>query len=42
MKYQIVDSSMFIYGQFPNKTCANLALKGLSTMLDNLIIIEVK
>jgi hypothetical protein len=42
MKYQIVDKNMFIYGQFPNKRCANLALKGFSTMLDNLIIIEVK
>lgn len=42
MKYYITDESGFIYGEFPNKQCANLALKGMSTILDDLFIEEVK
>jgi hypothetical protein len=41
MKFIITDSTEFIYGQFPTKICASLALKGMSTMLDDLIIKEV-
>lgn len=41
MKYQIIGTDGFVYGQFPTKLCAKLALKGISTMLDDLIIKEV-
>lgn len=40
MKYIITDESGFVYGQFPTKLCANLALKGMSTFMDNLVIKE--
>jgi hypothetical protein len=41
MKYLITDASGYIYGKFPNKICAELALKSMSNMLDNLIIKEL-
>jgi len=42
MKYQIIGTDGFVYGTFPTKICANLALKGMLTMLDNLKIEEIK
>ena len=41
MKYQIIGTDGFVYGQFPNKLCASLAFKGMSTMLDEIRIVEV-
>jgi hypothetical protein len=42
MQYSIIGSDGFVYGKFPTKICATLALEGMSTMLDNLTIKEIK
>jgi hypothetical protein len=41
MKYQIADKTGSVYGLFPSFIAASLALKGLSTMLDDLVIKEI-
>ena len=38
MKYQIIGKDNFIYGMFPTKLCADLALKGMLTLIDDLRI----
>ena len=35
MNFRIVDSEGFVYGQFPTRILASLALKGMLTFLDN-------
>lgn len=42
MKFQIIGQDNFIYGLFPTKTCANLALKGMNTMLEGLKVEKIK
>jgi hypothetical protein len=42
MQYYIIGIDGFVYGKFPTITCATLALEGMSTMLDNLTIKEIK
>ena len=38
LQYCIIGSDGFVYGVFPTKICASLALKGMSTMLDDLVV----
>lgn len=42
MEFQIIGQDNFIYGLFPTKTCANLALKGMSAMLDGIRVEKIK
>jgi len=38
MHYSIIGSDGSVYGIFPSHIAASLALKGMSTMLDDLVI----
>lgn len=38
MQYCIIGTDGFVYGTFPSHIAASLALKGMSTMLDGLVI----
>jgi hypothetical protein len=38
MQYCIIGTDGYIYGVFPTHIAASLAFKGMSTMLDNLVI----
>lgn len=38
MQYCIIGTDGFVYGTFPTHIAASLALKGMSTMLDGLVI----
>ena len=35
MKFKIVDNEGFVYGLFPTRILASLALKGMFTFVDN-------
>jgi hypothetical protein len=43
MNYQIIGTKdNFVYGLFPTKVCASLALKGMLTFMDGIEVKEIK
>ena len=42
MQYQIIDETGYVYGQFPTRLCAQLALKGFQQLMTNFKIIVVE